>query len=186
MGAGSGVQDAGTNMEGTLRGWGGGGGRPKVTWIRKLNWCQFLSKNFAKHWICLLSPHLNFIITYMFVCRHHTSTSSWRIWAVFQKQTLIISRWFFCLQVRQFRRSRCCFAYDVFELYNVLRRTCWAIVLPIRSFVLPCLRCRSCLGFLKRKELTSNLTEVWVRQAEWRTTSRKSMSMHPPNLILIL
>ena len=25
MGAGSGVQDAGTNMEGTLRGWGGGG-----------------------------------------------------------------------------------------------------------------------------------------------------------------
>ena len=27
MGARSGVQDAGTNMEGTLRGWGGGGGR---------------------------------------------------------------------------------------------------------------------------------------------------------------
>ena len=30
MGARGGVQDAGTNMEGTLRGWGGGGGGRKA------------------------------------------------------------------------------------------------------------------------------------------------------------
>ena len=30
MGARGGVQDAGTNMEGTLRGWGGGGGGGKA------------------------------------------------------------------------------------------------------------------------------------------------------------
>ena len=35
MGAGSGVQDAGTNMEGTLRGWGGGEGQ---RWRGLENW----------------------------------------------------------------------------------------------------------------------------------------------------
>ena len=28
------------------------------------------------------------------------------------------------------------------EMYKVLKRTCWAIVLPIRSFVFSCPRCR--------------------------------------------
>ena len=34
-------------------------------------------------------------------------------------------------------------------MYKVLKRTCWAIVLPIRSFVFPCPRCRRRRGLLK-------------------------------------
>ena len=34
-------------------------------------------------------------------------------------------------------------------MYKVLKRTCWAIVLPIGSFVFPCPRCRRRRGLLK-------------------------------------
>ena len=34
-------------------------------------------------------------------------------------------------------------------MYKVLKRTCWAIVLPIRSFLFPCPRCRRRRGLLK-------------------------------------
>ena len=34
-------------------------------------------------------------------------------------------------------------------MYKVLKRTCLAIVLPIRSFVFPCPRCRRRRGLLK-------------------------------------
>ena len=34
-------------------------------------------------------------------------------------------------------------------MYKVLKRTCWAIVLPIRSFLFPCPRCRRRCGLLK-------------------------------------
>ena len=34
-------------------------------------------------------------------------------------------------------------------MYKVLKRTCWAIVLPIRSFVFPCPRCRRRRGLLR-------------------------------------
>ena len=45
--------------------------------------------------------------------------------------------------------SRCCFAYDGWEMYKVLKRMCWTIVLVIRSFVFPCPRCRRRRGLLK-------------------------------------
>ena len=34
-------------------------------------------------------------------------------------------------------------------MYKILKRTCLAIVLPIRSFVFPCPRCRHRRGLLK-------------------------------------
>ena len=45
--------------------------------------------------------------------------------------------------------SRCYFANDGLEIHTVLKRTCWAIVLLIRSFVLPRTRCRRRRGLLK-------------------------------------
>ena len=45
--------------------------------------------------------------------------------------------------------SRYRFAQDGLEMYKVLKHTCWAIVLPIRSFVFPCPRCRRRRGLLK-------------------------------------
>ena len=44
--------------------------------------------------------------------------------------------------------SRCCFAEYGWEIYKVSKRTCWAIVLSIRSFVLPRSRCRRRRGLL--------------------------------------
>ena len=44
--------------------------------------------------------------------------------------------------------SRCCFAWDGQEMDKVLKRTRWAIVLPIRSFVFSCPRCRRRRGLL--------------------------------------
>ena len=45
--------------------------------------------------------------------------------------------------------SRCCFAEDGYEMYQVLLCTCRAIVLLIKSFVLPRSRCRCRRGLLK-------------------------------------
>ena len=42
---------------------------------------------------------------------------------------------------------RCGFGFV--EMYKVLKRTCWAIVLPIRSFVFPRPRYRRRRGLLK-------------------------------------
>ena len=44
-------------------------------------------------------------------------------------------------------------------MYKVLKRTCWAIVLPIGSFVFPCPRCRRRRGLLK----VPNIWEARVR-----------------------
>ena len=45
--------------------------------------------------------------------------------------------------------SRYRFAQDGLEMNKVLKRTCWAIFLSIRSFVFPCPRCRRRRGLLK-------------------------------------
>ena len=45
--------------------------------------------------------------------------------------------------------SRCCFAEDGYEMYQVLLCTCSAIVPLIKAFVLPCSRCRCRRGLLK-------------------------------------
>ena len=62
----------------------------------------------------------------------------------------IICRRGFGLQTTQFVViSRCCFAWDGYEMYKIFKRTCWAIVLLIKSIVFPCPRCRRCRGLLK-------------------------------------
>ena len=45
--------------------------------------------------------------------------------------------------------SRCCFAEDGYEMYQVLLCMCRAIVLLIKAFVLPRSRCRCRRGLLK-------------------------------------
>ena len=49
-------------------------------------------------------------------------------------QILMISSWYF--------------AEDGYEIYNALKRTCWAVILLITFFVLPRPRCRRRRGFL--------------------------------------
>ena len=62
----------------------------------------------------------------------------------------IICRRGFGLQTTQFVViSRCCFAWDGYEMYKIFKRTCWAIVFLIKSIVFPCPRCRRCRGLLK-------------------------------------
>ena len=68
----------------------------------------------------------------------------------FQMEIKIIFRRGFGSQTTQIVViSRCCFAWDGQEMYKVLKRTCWAIVLPIRSFVFPCPCYRRRRGLLK-------------------------------------
>ena len=56
----------------------------------------------------------------------------------------------FGLQTTQFVViSRCCFALDGYEMYKIFKRTCWAIVLLIKSIVFLRPRCRRCRGLLK-------------------------------------
>ena len=68
--------------------------------------------------------------------------------------------------------SRCCFAKDGKEMYKDLQRTCRAIVLLIKPFVLWCSRCRChCRpGFLKLSEIFQFLiilhTNI-VNRGEW-------------------
>ena len=113
--------------------------------------------------MCLLShaaPHPNFSIT----CERSVE---------FQLEIKIICRCGFCSQTTQIVViSRCCFTYDDWEMYKVLKRMYWAIVLPIRSFVFPCLRRRRHRGpdalgkflFMLRK----NLSPVpWEKCAWW-------------------
>ena len=45
-------------------------------------------------------------------------------------------------------------------MYKVLKRTWWAIVLPIRSFVFPCPRCRRRRGLLKVPIILPPETEI--------------------------
>ena len=62
----------------------------------------------------------------------------------------IICRRGFRLQTSQILViSRSCFAEDDNEMYTVLKRTCWTIVLPIISFVLSRRRCRHRSGLRK-------------------------------------
>ena len=90
--------------------------------------------------MCLPShtaPHLYFSITYKRSLE-------------FQMEIKIICRRGFGSQTTQIVViSRCCFAWDGQEMYKVLKRTCWAIVLPIRSFVFSCPRYRRRRGLLK-------------------------------------
>ena len=45
-------------------------------------------------------------------------------------------------------------------MYKALKRTCWAIVLPIRSIVFPRSRCRNCRGLLKVRILFLSQTRI--------------------------
>ena len=61
-------------------------------------------------------------------------------------------------------------------MYKVLKRTCWAIVLPISSFVFPCPRCRHRRGLLKVlskwKYTGSELLEEYHRRMQILTETR--------------
>ena len=75
--------------------------------------------------------------------------------------------------------SRCCFAEDGYEMYQVLLCTCRAIVLLIKAFVLPRSRCGCRRGFLKarlhRRFLLPQLNAIFVAlklQLQNRTSKR--------------
>ena len=66
--------------------------------------------------------------------------------------------------------SRSCFAEDGYEMYQVLLCMCRAIVLLIKSFVLPrsCCRCRRGLLKLPNK----------YNKTQWLTINRKNVCSH--------
>ena len=68
------------------------------------------------------SPHSNFSIAYV-------SSSKWKLKLFAIGVTMLRPRKYFMI-------LRCCFAEDGKQMYKVLKRTCWAIVLPVRSFFL--------------------------------------------------
>ena len=93
----------------------------------------------------------------------------------------IICRRGFGLQTTQFVViSRCCFAWDSYEMYKIFKRTCWAIVLLIKSIVFPCPRCRRRRGLLKVPN-DEPLSSIVIKQDE----NRKSLLSRNGSLSLI-
>ena len=96
-------------------------------------WINIFSKNFADVWLHLLFlavPHLNFSIMYI------SSIEIQMIWCL---------SFCFLSDHESFGHFKLLFAEDGYEMYKVVKPMCWAIVLPMRSFVFPLPHYHLCL-----------------------------------------
>ena len=87
---------------------------------------------FRNSWMCstsLVAKHLSFSITYVSSARN---LKNLLLRSLFQTTQILVI-------------SRGCFAEHGWEMYTLLKRTCWAIDLSVRIFFLTSPRCRGLL-----------------------------------------